>query len=157
MEARLSDLLDEKFREPDFADCYVIDIHLIPKGNKVEVFVDSDSGMTFEKCQKISRFLESHLDENKWFGEDYTLEVSSPGVSRPLKLPRQYVKNVGRTIEITTKEGTKKEGKLVEATDFAATVEELMITKEGKKKKKELVQTIIPYDEIKKASIKIQF
>jgi ribosome maturation factor RimP len=157
MEARISDLLDECFKEPEFADCYMIDINLIPKGNKLEVFVDSDSGMTFGKCQKISRYLESHLDENKWFGEDYTLEVSSPGISRPLKLPRQYVKNKGRDIEITTKEGTKKEGKLIEATDFAATVEELVITKEGKKKKKEIVQTIIPYDDIKKAVIKIQF
>ncbi len=157
MEARISDLLDEKFKEPDFADCYMIDINLNPTVNKLELFIDSDSGMTFEKCQKISRYLESHFDENKWFGEDYTLEVSSPGVMRPLKLPRQYPKNVGRNIEITTKEGSKKEGKLVEATDFAATVEELVITKEGKKKKKELVQTIIPYDEINKAVIKIQF
>lgn len=157
MEARLSDLLDEKFKEPDFADCYLIDINLIPKGNKLEIFIDSDSGMTFEKCQKISRYLEGHLDENKWFGEDYMLEVSSPGVSRPLKLSRQYRKNIGRNIEVTTKEGNKKEGKLIEATDFAATVEEMVVTKEGKKKKKEVVQTIIPYDEIKKAVIKIQF
>lgn len=157
MEARISDLLDECFKDPEFADCYMIDINLIPKGNKLEVFVDSDSGMTFGKCQKISRYLESHLDENKWFGEDYTLEVSSPGIGRPLKLPRQYAKNKGRDIEITTKEGTKKEGKLIEATDFAATVEELVVTKEGKKKKKEIVQTIIPYDDIKKAVIKIQF
>lgn len=157
MEARISDLLDEKFKEPDFADCYLIDINLVSKGNKLEVFVDSDSGMTFEKCKKISRYLESHLDENKWFGEDYLLEVSSPGISRPLKLPRQYLKNVGRNIEINTQEGSKKEGKLVDATDFAATVEELVVTKDGKKKKKEVVQTIIPYDDIKKAVIKISF
>ncbi len=157
MEARLSDLLDEKFKEPDFADCYLIDINLIPNGNKLELFIDSDSGMTFEKCRKISRYLESHLDENKWFGEDYMLEVSSPGVSRPLKLPRQYQKNIGRNVEVTTQEGDKKEGKLVEATDFAVTVEAIIVTKEGKKKKKEVVQTIIPYDEIKKAVIKIQF
>ncbi|MFN7117708.1 MAG: ribosome assembly cofactor RimP [Saprospiraceae bacterium] len=157
MEERIADLLDQKFAEPEFTDCYLIDIQLNPKGNKLEVFIDSDSGVTFEKCQKISRYLEAHLDEGKWLGDDYTLEVSSPGISRPLKLPRQYRKNVGRTIEINTKAGTKKEGKLVDATDFAATVEEIVVTKEGKKKKKEVVQTIIPYDEIKKAIIKIQF
>ncbi len=157
MEERIADLLDKKFEETEFADCYLIDIQLGAKGNKLEVFIDSDSGVTFEKCQKISRYLEAHLDEGKWLGEDYTLEVSSPGISRPLKLPRQYLKNVGRNIEINTKAGTKKEGKLIEATDFAATVEEIVITKEGKKKKKEVMQTIIPYDEIKKAIIKIQF
>ena len=157
MEERIADLLDKKFEEPEFADCYLIDINLNPKGNKLEVFIDSDSGVTFEKCQKISRYLEAHLDEGQWLGEDYTLEVSSPGISRPLKLPRQYRKNIGRDIEIATKEGNKKTGKLVDATDFAATVEEIVLTKEGKKKKKEVVQTIIPYDEIKKAIIKIQF
>lgn len=157
MEERIADLLDKKFEEPEFTDCYLIDIHLSPKGNKLEVFIDSDSGVTFEKCQKISRYLEAHLDEGKWLGESYTLEVSSPGISRPLKLPRQYRKNIGRDIEIATKEGNKKTGKLVDATDFAATVEEIVVTKEGKKKKKEVVQTIIPYDEIKKAVIKIQF
>lgn len=157
MEARISDLLDQKFEEAEFADCYLIDIQLGTKGNKLEVFIDSDSGVTFEKCQKISRYLEAHLDEGKWLGEDYTLEVSSPGISRPLKLPRQYRKNIGRTVEVITKAGNKKEGKLIEATDFAATIEEIIITKEGKKKKKEIVQTIIPFDEIKKAVIKIQF
>jgi len=157
MEERIADLLDKKFEEPEFADCYLIDIHLNPKGNKLEVFIDSDSGVTFEKCQKLSRYLEGYLDEEKTLGESYTLEVSSPGISRPLKLARQYRKNIGRDIEIATKEGNKKTGKLVDATDFAATVEEIVITKEGKKKKKEVVQTIIPYDEIKKAVIKIQF
>lgn len=157
MEARISDLLDEKFKEPEFADCYLIDIQLSAKGNKLEVFMDSDSGITFEKCQRVSRYLEAHLDEGNWLGEDYTLEVSSPGIGRPLKLPRQYTKNIGRNIEIATKEGNKKEGKLVDATDFAATVEEMVETKEGKKKKKEIIQTIIPYDDIKKAIIKIKF
>lgn len=157
MEERIADLLDKKFEEPEFADCYLIDIYLSPKGNKLEVFIDSDSGVTFEKCQKISRYLEGYLDEEKTLGESYTLEVSSPGISRPLKLPRQYVKNIGRDIEISTKQGTKKAGKLVDATDFAATVEEIVITKEGKKKKKEVVQTIIPYEDIKKAVIKISF
>ncbi len=157
VEERIADLLDKKFQEPDFADCFLIDINYLEKGNKLEVFIDSDSGVTFDKCQRISRYLESFLDEDLMLGDNYTLEVSSPGISRPLKLPRQYRKNIGREIEITTKSGIKKSGKLVDTTDFAATVEELVLTKEGKKKKKEIIQTIIPFEDIKKAIIKISF
>ncbi|MBK7871330.1 MAG: ribosome maturation factor [Saprospiraceae bacterium] len=157
MEARIADLLDEKFKEPEFADCFLIDINYSEKANKLEVFIDSDSGVTFEKCQRISRYLESFLDEDLMLGDNYTLEVSSPGLSRPLKLPRQYRKNIGRDLEVTLKAGIIKTGKLIEANDFAATLEELVVTKEGKKKKKEIVQTIIPFEDIKKAIIKIQF
>lgn len=157
MEARIADLLEEKFKEPEFADCFLIDLNYIEKSNKLEVFVDSDSGVTFEKCQRISRYLESFLDEDLMLGDNYTLEVSSPGIGRPLKLPRQYRKNIGRDVEVTLKEGNVKKGKLVDVTDFAATLEELVVTKVGKKKKKELVQTIIPFEDIKKALIQISF
>lgn len=157
VEARIADLLDKKFETPEFADCFLVDMFFSEKNNKLEIFIDSDSGVTFEKCQKISRYIEAYLDEEQPIGDHYTLEVSSPGVGRPLKLPRQYKKNIGRNIEIATQSGNKKTGKLVSATDFAATVEEVVIVKEGKKKKKEIVQTIVPYEEIKKAVIKIQF
>jgi ribosome maturation factor RimP len=157
VEARIADWLDEKLKEPEFADCFLIDIHYSEKANKLEVFLDSDTGITFDKCRQISRHLENLLDTDQMLGDSYTLEVSSAGVGRPLKLPRQYLKNVGREVEIILTSGTTKIGKLVEATDFAATLEELVVTQEGKKKKKELVQTIIPYDDMKKTTVKISF
>lgn len=157
VEARIADWLDEKLQEPEFADCFLIDINYAEKSNKLEVFLDSDTGITFEKCRQISRYLEAHFDENQMLGENYTLEVSSPGISRPLKLPRQYQKNIGRNLEVTLRSGTIQAGKLIEVTDFAATLEALVITKEGKKKKKEIVQTIIPFEDIKKAIVQISF
>lgn len=97
---KLSYLLAEKFQEPEISHCFLLDISISVK-QKVEVFIDSDTGVDFDVCRTVSRFLEGILDENKWLGETYTLEVSSPGVSRPLILPRQYKKHLGRKLVIT--------------------------------------------------------
>ena len=155
MEEKIIDLLEEKFTEPAFADCFLVDLH--HSGKKLEVFVDSDSGMDFEKCQKISRYLETYLDEEKPLGEDYTLEVSSPGVSRPLKFWRQYTKNIGRTVEITMKDGAKHSGTLLGVAPELVTIEEKVRRKEGKRTRTEVVQTSLPYDNIQKTIVKVTF
>ena len=87
IEQTIPQLLAEKFQESEFDDFFLVDLKL-GINNKLEVFVDSDSQVTFEKCRKISRFLEEHLDQEGWLGDRYVLEVSSPGVGRPLKFLR---------------------------------------------------------------------
>jgi ribosome maturation factor RimP len=120
--------------------------------------VDSDSGMTFRKCQRVSRYLESFIDEESWMGEKYTLEVSSPGVDRPLVLPRQYKKNLGRRLEVEVKEEDKKyKGELIKADEEQIVLAFEKTRKQGKKKIKESVEMEIPYDQIKKAIVKISF
>ena len=112
---RIAQLLDEKYAADEvFADCFTVEIDLRP-GQKLYVFADSDSGMTFEKCQKLSRYLEEHLDTNGWLGDKYLLEVSSPGVTRPLQFARQYPRNIGRTLEVTQKDQTRQTGVLIAA------------------------------------------
>jgi ribosome maturation factor RimP len=81
------------------------------------------------------------------------LEVSSPGLDEPLKMHRQYAKNIGRFVEVITKEGLRKEGKLINATDNEIVIEEEM----GKGKKKETVQHAVPMTEIKSTKIQIKF
>lgn len=156
IEEKIADLLDDKFKEEDFADCFLIEIKL-HEHNKLDVFVDADSGMTFEKCKKLSRYLEGYLDTEGWLGPKYVLEVSSPGLSRPLKLKRQYHKNIGRKIEVTTADGTSKTGDLVAVTDESITLEEKVRVKEGKRKKTALVQTEIPFENIKKTIVQVTF
>lgn len=157
IEEKIHELLAAKFQEENFQDCFLVEFHLLP-GNKLEVFIDCDSGLTLEKCQRISRYLESHMDEGGWLGENYALEVSSPGLTRPLKLQRQYVKNVGRKVEVTLKDGSPvREGILKAAGETSFTIEELIVTKEGKKKKKTEVQTELPYEQVKKTMIVISF
>jgi ribosome maturation factor RimP len=156
MESKIEALLNEKFAEEEFADCFLVDLEL-GKNNKLEVFIDSDSGMNFAKCKQISRYLEQFIDEGQWLGEQYTLEVSSPGISRPLKFLRQYQKNINRSITVLRKDGSSQEGKLNAVTDEAITIEAKVVIKEGNKKRAEVLSIIIPFVEIKETKVNITF
>lgn len=156
MEETINNLLEEYFgQEAEMEDCFVVDIHHSNK--RLEVFVDSDSSMTFQKCQRISRHLESYLDEEQPLGEDYVLEVSSPGLDRPLKFFRQYMKNLGRNLEVTTTDGDTYTGKLKDATPEEIVLEAKRRIKEGKRKKTVVEDISIATDAIKKSIVKISF
>ncbi len=150
----IQNLISQKFQEEGFRDCFLVAIE--QQNNAIRIFIDSDSGINFEKCQKISRYLESVFDENSWFGENYILEVSSPGISRPLKFPRQFLKNKGRELDVVFLDGTKTTGVIVEVSDSGITLNRTDIRKEGKKKIQELIETQIDYKTIKEAKIVIK-
>ena len=139
IEEKITKLLEDKFKEAEFSDCFLIEINLLPS-NKLEIFIDSDTGITFEKCRRISRYLEQFIDAEGWLGEKYILEVSSPGIKRPLKLKRQYPKNVGRKVEVHLKAGPLEKGKLIKVEENNITLEESIRVKVGKKKKTEIIQ-----------------
>lgn len=157
IEEQVHGLLAAKFQEETFQDCFLVEINL-HQGNKLEVFIDCDSGLTLDKCQQISRYLEAHIDEAGWLGEKYVLEVSSPGLTRPLKLLRQYQKNIGRKVEATLIEnGVIKTGILKSVTEHAFTIEETLKVKEGNKSIKKTVLTELPFGGVKKTMIVISF
>ena len=156
IEQKIEELVTAKFAEEDFADCFLVAIKL-QANNVLKVFIDNDSGLVVDQCRRVSRYLESYLDEEQWLGEQYTLEVSSPGIDRPLRLKRQYHKNIGRTLLVETKEGLKRQGVLVEVVADGFFLEELIVTKVKKKKKKEIVKSLIPFDIVEKAKVKISF
>jgi ribosome maturation factor RimP len=84
----------------------------------VEVFIDGDTGVDAVACAEISRALGKTLDDGALRGEPYTLTVSSPGLDRPLKFPRQYPKHAGRGIALVLRSGEATErfrGVLLEA------------------------------------------
>lgn len=156
MVEKVTELLETYFTEnEEFNDCFVVDVK--QSNTKLDIYVDSDSSMTFSKCQRISRHIEAYLDEEQPLGEKYTLNVSSPGVERPLKFHRQYVKNKGRTLEVTTNDGTKYKGELITVLD-----EEIILTakvrkKEGKRKVTVTEETVLALADIKKSIVKISF
>jgi ribosome maturation factor RimP len=114
--------------------------------------------MTFEKCQKLSRYLEGFIDSGGWLGDKYVLEVSSPGISRPLKFQRQYIKNIGRKLEVVlSSDKTKVIGLLKEVIDGGIVLTNEVVEREGKKKIKKQVETIVKFDNIEKAIVKIEF
>ncbi len=156
IDLQLASLLERKFNEPAFSDCFLLEIKVHPN-NKVEVFLDSDEGITFEKCRRISRYLEEHIDEEGWLGEKYTLEVSSPGATRPLTMPRQFPKHIGRKLALQLHSGTKMEGKLTSADEEKITLEVTQVIKEGKKRKKKTETLDYSFDNIEQAIVQLSF
>ena len=92
---------------------FLVDIKF-PMGRQVEVYVDSDKGIHISECAEISRFLEKNLDGSGLVPDNYILEVSSPGMDNPLRVPRQYKRRIGRVLEITKTDGAQVVGELVE-------------------------------------------
>ena len=78
---KIQQAAEQSMQEGDLADCFILDISI--KEKRVEVYADTDEGIKFWQCQKMSRAIESYLDESLILGEAYTLEVSSPGVDKP--------------------------------------------------------------------------
>lgn len=89
---------------------FLVDVKILP-GNRIEVFVDGDNGLGINECVDLSRHIEKSLDREV---EDFSLEVSSPGATQPLKLSRQYIKHVGRDLELKLNDGTTISGNLIE-------------------------------------------
>ena len=132
---------------------FLVEIRIKPTNN-VKVFIDADNGVSIDKLVQYNRKLYRDLDENGFFpGGDFSLEVSSPGLDEPLKLYRQYLKNIGRYVEVLRNDGSKTEGKLVSATETEIVVEE----ERGKNKKKEVITHLISFDNIKTTKIQIKF
>lgn len=154
-EEQITSLLEDYFAEGELKDCFITELTV--SGNKISVFVDSDSEMGFDRCRKISRFLEHHFDETQVFGEKYTLDVSSPGVGKPLKFKRQYAKNVGRTVEVSLKEGGKVKGLLKSVSPEGIAVEFIIKEKIGKKNVKKTILQEIEDDHIDKLIVKVSF
>jgi ribosome maturation factor RimP len=134
---------------------FLIDL-VVTEDNKVSITLDDDNGVILQDCIDISRAVESELDKDELI---YSIDVASAGVSFPLKLTRQYKKNVGRNLKITTNEIDKLEAKLTEADDEKITLE--WQSREPKKigKGKETVNNKkqIAYTQIKEAIVLVSF
>ena len=91
----------------------------ISADNKIKITLDGDQGVSLQDCMDVSRAIEHNLDREE---EDFSLEVASAGAASPIKLPRQYTKNIGRKLEVKTLDG-EFVGKLTEASGDSITLE----------------------------------
>lgn len=144
----------EKLIEPLlFDDIFLVSVKIKPINN-FKIYLDADGGLGIEKCIKINRALYKIMEEMGMYPDgDFSLEVSSPGIDEPLKLLRQYKKNMGRSVEVTTNDEEKKEGVLKEVTDDSVTIEQT----EGKGKKAVTANTVISFADIKQTRVLIKF
>ena len=149
---KVIELLNEGLKEKP--SVFLIDL-TIDNSNKIMVTLDGDNGVTLQDCIDISRAIEHNLDREE---QDFSLEVASAGVSTPLKLVRQYKKNIGRTLKVKTlSETIEAELEAVDETKITLTWSAREPKKIGKGKETVIKKAEIPYAEIKEAIVTINF
>jgi len=137
-------------------DAYVVDVRLHrSKQSILRIKVDTDAGVSMAECAKIGRGIGHWLDEENILTFQYTLEVTSPGVGTPLKLKRQYTKNIGRELRVLMVEGIEKKGKLLSVEDAYI----VLSTKKKLKGKKKFEEEIIElkFVDIKESKVLVSF
>jgi ribosome maturation factor RimP len=141
-------------------DYFLVDLKVTP-GNNIKVILDADSGVSIAKCVDYNRKLYKQIEADGLFPDgDFALEVSSAGVDEPLKMERQYRKNIGRQVEVVMKDGSKREGKLAELSTNGLVVEETKGKNPSGKptgKKKEIIIHNIPFNDIKTTKVQVVF
>ena len=153
MREKVTQLLNEALKQ--HSHLFLIDLD-IASDNKIAVIIDGDKGVSVEDCIAISRAIEHNLDREE---EDFSLDVLSAGVSRPLTMPRQYKKNLGRNLKLTTTQGQTIEGKITHTTDTQVTLEWKAREPKpvGKGKVTVQKQAVLPYTDITEAKVMVTF
>ena len=134
----ITELIEQRIKETDI---FVVEV-AVKAGNVIRVYVDRPDGISIDECVKISRHLNEMMDREV---EDFALEVSSPGLTAPLKVKQQYEKNLGRSIDILFLDGDRLTGKVKSVLDKGVILE----TKEDDKE--------VLFEEIKTAKAIISF
>ena len=142
--------IEEKVKEIlGEGDLFLVEVK-VSKNNNIQVFIDGDNGVKIQDCIDLSRQLEECLDRES---EDFELSVLSFGLEEPLKMQRQYVKNIGRSLQVEDEEGSFT-GTLISANEESFTIE---LKKKEKKNTENENQKTYSYKEIKSAKVVISF
>jgi ribosome maturation factor RimP len=116
----------------------------------VTVIVDGESALNLDQVTVASKLVSELLDEATFMGETpFTLEVTSPGIDRPLTLPRHFAKNIDRLLKVTKSDGVVITGRILSNTDSDVT---LSVTE-----KKDVKEVVISLGDIKRAQVEIEF
>ena len=121
--------------------------------SKITVILDGDQGVTIEDCSQLSRELSKQLDEIDFGTEHYVLEVTTPGLDHPLKLNRQFRKNVGRSLKVHKLDKSIVQGKLSEVDEHQIVLKQEVKTGKAVSEK----EITLPFNEIEKAFVMVSF
>lgn len=126
---------------------FLVSMKITPD-NRIFIDIDGDNGVTIDDCINLSRTVENSLNRDE---EDFELNVSSYGADSPLKMPRQYVRHIGRTLSVETNEGEKVEATLTATDENGITVK----TRGSKRQPSE--EFTFAYKDIRTAHVVIEF
>jgi ribosome maturation factor RimP len=151
-QAALKDIVDEALALNE--SLYLIELS-ISVNNKVQVVVDGDNGVSLSETMRISRVINDTFDREI---EDFSLEVGTPDIAHPLKVKRQYIKNLNRILKVKTEE-EELEGTLVTADEDKIVLQWKVREPKPVGKGKVTVDktATLEYTEIKEAKVKILF
>ncbi len=145
----VEDLLEGKLIE---MDAFLVDIEYMPESSALFVAIDTDAGVTVDQCADVARFLRDRLEESPIGEYIQHIQVSSPGLDKPFKVLRQYVKNVGREVRVELVDNQVIEGILLYADR-----EKIVIGQQSVAKGSEMQQTEIPFVKIKQTKLVLRF
>jgi ribosome maturation factor RimP len=134
------------------AGYFLEDVHLVTPGNQriVTCIVDGESGLNLDQVTSASKIISGLLDEAAFMGETpFTLEVTSPGIDRPLTLPRHFAKNVTRLLKVTLNDGEVVTGRITSTSETSVLLEVA--------EKKASKEVSIELSDIKRAVVEIEF
>ncbi|WPP48401.1 ribosome maturation factor RimP [Catalinimonas niigatensis] len=159
-EQRIEQLVLEMLEHQD-TSLFLVDVNLSNSKNsqKVIIHLDGDEGISIDVCAEISRKLGAIIEEEDLIHGSFTLEVSSPGLDQPLKLRRQYAKNVGRKVKILLQDNTTLKGTLAQVDEHQIVLheEQKIKSKDKSKKQGEIKEVTIPFEDIKKTNVLASF
>ncbi len=151
IEKRVTELVEEKIA--DRPDLFLVDVQMHGSGI-LSILVDGDNGVAISDCVAISRHVGFHLEEENAIEQAYRLEVSSPGLDTPLKLLRQYQKNINRSVRVKLNDGNKREGKLIHSDESGISLQESV---KEKGKKAVLAENFISFGDITETIVLVSF
>ncbi len=134
------------------AGYFLEDVNLVNPGQHriVTVIVDGESALNLDQVTVASKLVSELLDEAAFMGETpFTLEVTSPGIDRPLTLPRHFAKNIDRLLKVTKIDGIVVTGRILSNTEDSVT---LTVAE-----KKEVKEVVVALADIKRATVEIEF
>jgi len=134
---------------------FLVDLK-IASDRSIKIILDGDVEVNVKDCINISRAIETALDRD---AHDFSLEVASAGVGSPLKFPRQYHKNIGRKLEVISKDGLKYEGVLTKVESDAIQLEWKQREPKpiGKGKVTVIKNKTLTFDEINQTRVMVKF
>lgn len=134
---------------------FLVDLYIKPT-NDIKVFLDGDNGITIDTISKTYKALYRKLEESALFPDgDFSLEVSSPGVDKPLKHFRQYAKNIGRKVNVTLEDGSTYKGVLKSVNEDELVIQPIIVKK--KNKEEEVEPMSLTLSRIKSTIVDLEF
>ena len=136
-------------------ELFLVDLNITPD-NRIKIEIDSFEGVSIDDCADLTRFIHSKLDRDE---EDYELEVSSAGIGPPFKIHQQYLKHVGKEVDVVTVQGRKLSGVLKSVTDEGIQLMTTQMVKpEGAKRKITVHEDVnLTFKDIKTTKLIIRF